>query len=298
MVIRSFPIRRRCILQFKIYFSQPLCDCCRGFLGRRSTLCRHRSCPVRAGKINDLLSVCHIIEQIHSCDSVTRTFAILVICIDCVLIDRHCLVINHIMAVALKTDVILSRFENIAAACGLNACIVIRCHIFGCNFDFYCLRSTWLKCRCFGKSAKDYFTLLDSAFCVGCAVIDFYNVLARHVSGIFDCNCCLHSLTVICHIIQSLFKTGVTQTVTERELHCAVIIDEAVSCRCLIETISNIDAFIVLDIVECIIAGFRIACACSEASIVVEYVCVIIGTKAVICGIGFHCICKCIRCFS
>ena len=147
------------------------------------------------------------------------------------------------MRVLSHGDHIVARFEHIAAF----AFVIERRHILDVEGNRVGLRFAGLQQIGLNIVCQNDLRLFDAPLGVRCMIVNLHNVLAcrrtgvRHIDGHDDL-----AVLFLC-LVDLLLEGRIGETIAERINNRAVIVDEALRCRCLIITIADIDAFLILD---------------------------------------------------
>ena len=196
------------------------------------------------------------------------------------------------MGVRTNTDSIFSFFQYIT----LIIIAVKSCHIIFVERNRYSLTLTWLNQVCFFKLDQVCRSLLNSTVCIWRIVIHFYYIFSCSIPFICYCNIkCNVSIFVFLNLTHFLGKFCIGKSITKWILYKIIIINESFLSCSLIELISYINAFIVIN-----------KCSRIERTIICcdDLVCIILDI--IICKISniveIWSVCQilypCINCFS
>ena len=151
--------------------------------------------------------------------------------------------INNVVRIPVDRKDIITCFEDIC----LRVLIIIRSKIFHIDADRQLLGCAGIEQVCFVECHEVRGSLFNAAVLVRRIVINFYDVLAGNIACVRNCYIEGKNAVLLGDIAHLLIEGRVGKTIAERILHNIVILDEAFLRCCLVELVSYIDAFRIVD---------------------------------------------------
>ena len=151
--------------------------------------------------------------------------------------------INHGVGVGVDGNVVIALFEHVC----LGILVIVGSHVIVVEFDGHGLGSARLEFFGLFEANQVGAGLLDATFDVRRVVVDLDNVLAGSIAGIGDGHVNGGLAILVRYIVELLLKGGVAQAIAERESDHGIVIDSAFGGCGLIELVTHIDAFGVVD---------------------------------------------------
>ena len=146
------------------------------------------------------------------------------------------------MRICVDGDLIVARFKDIS----LGVLFVIGHQLFLADLNVDSLGSAGLQHAGLLELYEVCGSLLNAAVGVRRIGVYFDDVLTCYAAGIGDVNCEGDGIAVVGDLAHLLCEGRIRQTISERILYEAVIVEEAFCGCCLIETIADIDAFYIV----------------------------------------------------
>ena len=147
------------------------------------------------------------------------------------------------MGVGVDGNVVIALFEHVC----LGILVIVGSHVIVVEFDGHGLGSARLEFFGLFEANQVGAGLLDATFGVRRVVVDLDNVLAGSIAGIGDGHVNGDLAILVRYIVELLLKGGVAQAIAERESDHGIVIDSAFGGCGLIELVTHIDAFGVVD---------------------------------------------------
>ena len=186
------------------------------------------------------------------------------------------------MRVATQAHLIVTGLQDVGAAPGLDASVVVAGHVLVRPADLERLGLAGLKQLGLVKSGENNGALLYAAGRVGGAVVGLDNVLARNVTGVSHVDGHRDGGAVVREVRDLLVEGGIREAVAKRVLNRCVIVDVAVCRRGLVVAVAYVDPLSIVNKVDVLGAGSRITGAREQGLVGVLHVGVVVRAKVVV----------------
>ena len=151
------------------------------------------------------------------------------------------------MGIGAKGDLVLSCFEDVAAALDLDALRVKRRHVFGIDREIDRLGSAGLDHIGLREIDQVNRSLLNAAVCIRRREIYFYNILACDAACVLYSDVESNRFVVCLEVLDLLLEGCIGEAIAKRILDMILIFDRAVVGSGLIILVAHIDALDIID---------------------------------------------------
>ena len=208
-----------------------------------------RSLPIPTGYILRNLTAAHILKPVDRGLVVAGTGSVL--SIHHGLLHGINTLVNLLVGVLHQTDLVVARFQHIAAA----VLFVIGSHVFHGEFHRNGVGFTGFQQFGLSKPCQHHMGFFDSTHSIGGGIVHLNHILAGHGTGVGHLHFHADGLTVRRKVLDALLKFRIGQAITKGILHslsiCLFVTQAGgiVDPPGLIESVPHIDAFGIFHIV-------------------------------------------------